>query len=296
VQPILDKHCVACHSYDRREGNTILSGDLGPQWSHSFFSLFAHLQVADGRNGLGNHPPRTIGSSASPLLEKLRPDHHGVQVSPQEWRTLWLWIESGAPFAGSYAGLRNAEDQAVATNAVKQVFVEGLGVFQRRCAQCHATHNPTSEAILPLPFNPKNRRNNRPRPLKPTGIHERIVRENDPLARFSPNILLNFTRPPLSPLLLGPLAKEAGGFGSCGTVFRDTSDADYKRLLDLISQGKAELDVKPRYGTPQFQPNRQYVREMKRYGILPASFDPLESRLDFFQADQAYWRSCWHNP
>jgi cytochrome c2 len=296
VQPILDKHCVSCHSYDRREGNIILTGDLGPQWSHSFFSLFAHLQVADGRNGLGNHPPRAIGSSASPLLEKLRPDHHGVQVTPQEWRTIWLWIESGAPFAGSYAGLRNAEDQAMATGAVKQVFVEGLGVFQRRCAQCHATHNPTSEAILPLPFTPKNQRNGRPPPLKPTGIFERIVRENDPVARFSPNILLNFTRPTLSPLLLGPLVKEAGGFGSCGTVFRDTSDSDYKRLLALITQGKADLDVKPRYGTKQFQPNRQYVREMKRYGILPASFDPLESRLDYFQADQAYWRSCWYKP
>ena len=56
--------------YEQRDGNVILAGDLGPHWSHSYFSLFAHRQVADGRNGLGNHPPRSIGSSASPLLTK----------------------------------------------------------------------------------------------------------------------------------------------------------------------------------------------------------------------------------
>ncbi|MGA2502359.1 MAG: hypothetical protein ABSH20_31855 [Tepidisphaeraceae bacterium] len=41
----------------------------------------------------------------------------------------------------------------------------------------------------------------------PLGRHERVVVENDPMARFSINILLNFTRPELSPLVLGPLAK-----------------------------------------------------------------------------------------
>jgi len=295
VQPILDRHCVKCHTYEKREGNVILTGDLGPTWSHSFFQLFAHRQVADGRNGLGNYPPRTIGSSASPLLKKLDGSHYDVKVSPKEWRVIWLWIESGAPYAGSYAGLRNAYEQSLAGRAVGGVFGGERETLHRRCGSCHALGQPLNETGRALPFQP-NVANNRRGLNRPIGIHERVVLENDPLTKFSENILLNFTRPALSPLLLGPLAKSAGGYGSCGKVFEDKSDPDYQRLLAAIERGKATLDSVPRYATPGFQPNPQYVRELKRFGILPASFDPSKERLNFFETDQAYWRSFWHQP
>jgi hypothetical protein len=128
------------------------------------------------------------------------------------------------------------------------------------------------------------------------GVFERVIVENDPLAKFSVNVLLDFTRPELSPLLLGPLAHAAGGYESCGVIFKDTRDTDYQALLATIAKGKADLDARPRYGSPGFKPNPQYVREMKRYGILPASFDPARDAIDVFQTDQAYWRSFWTVP
>jgi mono/diheme cytochrome c family protein len=292
IQPILDRHCVECHSYQRRDGNVVLTGDLGPTWSHAFFSLFAHRQVADGRNGLGNHPPRTIGSSASPLLKKLDASHYEVKVAPQEWRTVWLWIESGAPYAGSYAGLRNAADQETAARAAARVFKEGQEPLKRRCGQCHALAGASGEGARPIPFQPDKARGGRGTPV-PRGVYERVVVENDPVARYGTNILLNFTRPAMSPLVLGPLARTAGGFGSCGPVFADTGDPDYQRLLAAIEQGKAELDATPRYATAGFKPNRQYIREMKRYGIVPASFDLSKDPIDIFQTDQAYWKMLW---
>jgi mono/diheme cytochrome c family protein len=295
IQPILDKHCVECHNPKRRDGGVLLAGDLGPQWSHSFFHVFAHRLVADGRNGLGNSPPRSVGSSASKLLKLLDESHHGVKVSPQEWRTVWLWIESSAPYAGSYAGLRNEAQQQLAGQAMHQVLAQGGDVLTRRCASCHDLKNPASERGRPLPFNP-NTANNRRGQNRPIGIHERVVIENDPLAKFSASILLNFTRPELSSLVLGPLSKEAGGYGSCGAVFKDASDPDYQKLVAAIERGKKVFDAEPRYGTPDFRPNRQYVREMKRYGVLPASFDLARDKIDIFQTDQAYWRSFWHDP
>jgi hypothetical protein len=123
-----------------------------------------------------------------------------------------------------------------------------------------------------------------------------VVLEDDPLARFSDNILLNFSRPHLSPLLLAPLAKEAGGYGACGDVFRNTADSDYQGLLAAIRRGKAQLDGVPRYGTPGFRPNRQYIREMKRYGVFPASFDVSDEPFDVFQADKTYWKTFWYKP
>jgi hypothetical protein len=294
IQPILDRHCVRCHTYEQREGRVILAGDLGPQWSHSFFSLFAHRQVADGRNGLGNQPPRTIGSAASPLLKMVEGGHYQVKATPQEWRTLWLWIESGATYAGTYAALRNEEQQKVAGAASGAVFGALRPLLARRCATCHES-DPDGEA-KPLPLTQDYGRKNKLRLGRPTAAYERVVLPNDPIARFSPNILLNFTRPELSPLLLGPLAKAAGGWESCGVVFTNKADPGYLQLLAGIQKGKALLEATPRFGTPAFKPNSQYVRELKKYGVLPPSFDLAKDPLDPFQADQDYWKTFWHRP
>ncbi len=295
IQPILDRHCLRCHTYEKREGQVILDGDLGPTWSHSFFSLFAHRQVADGRNGLGNQPPRTLGSSASALLKKVDGSHQDVKVTPHEWRTLWLWIESGATYAGTYAALRNERTQTRAGVAVRRVFQDRAGLFQRRCHSCHRGDGPADRAPV-FPFNYEARRKTKGGLQRPTADYERIVLENDPLALFSTDILLNFTRPRFSPVLLGPLAKSAGGYGSCGEVFLDTSDPDYRLLLSAIELGQVDLDAEPRFATSGFKPNAQYVREMKRFEILPPAFDLARDSIDIFEADQRYWRSLWWQP
>ncbi len=293
VQPILNKHCVGCHNYQRRDGKVALSGDLGPEWSHSFFSLFAHRLVADGRNGLGNQPPRTIGSSASRLLQLFDGSHYQAKANAEEWRTLWLWIESGAAYGGTYAALRNEYEQHLAGAAVHNCFVMQTNVFQRRCHQCHTPTSSDPEHNITLPFNNEARRAVKRTLQRPTAAYERIVFENDPIARFSANVLLNLSHPEDSPLLLGPLSKKAGGFGSCGEVFKDRTDPDYATLLSAIQKAKAEIDKVPRFGTPQFKPNPQYVREMKKFGIIPKDLDPARQNLDYFQTDQNYWRAFW---
>ena len=44
---------------------------------------------------------------------------------------------------------------------------------------------------------------------------------------------------------------------------------------------------------PGFLPRPQYVREMKRYGVLPAD-QPDDTPIDVYATDQAYWRSLWY--
>jgi hypothetical protein len=48
-------------------------------------------------------------------------------------------------------------------------------------------------------------------------------------------------------------------------------------------------------GTPE-RPSPNYVREMKRYGILAPEFDLATEPIDAYAVDQAYWRSFWHRP
>ncbi len=47
---------------------------------------------------------------------------------------------------------------------------------------------------------------------------------------------------------------------------------------------------------PGFTPSEHYVREMKRYGIIPESFDREKDEIDVYEADEAYWRSFWWEP
>ncbi len=48
-------------------------------------------------------------------------------------------------------------------------------------------------------------------------------------------------------------------------------------------------------GTPE-RPSPNYVREMKRYGILPTDFDLATDPIDAYATDQAYWQSFWYQP
>ena len=44
------------------------------------------------------------------------------------------------------------------------------------------------------------------------------------------------------------------------------------------------------------RPSPNYIREMKRYGILPSEFDMATDSLDAYATDEAYWQSFWYQP
>jgi hypothetical protein len=115
----------------------------------------------------------------------------------------------------------------------------------------------------------------------------------DPRMQFSEHILYNLSRPEKSLQLLAPLAKSAGGYGICGEIFSDTLDADYQELLAGIRAAKAQLEAITRFNMPGFRPEPEYVREMKRYGVLPASYR-LGDPIDVYDTDRRYWQSMWH--
>jgi len=79
-------------------------------------------------------------------------------------------------------------------------------------------------------------------------------------------------------------------------VFDDANDSDFQCILSHIEAAKARLEEIKRFDMPGFKPNEHYVREMKRYGVLPESFDLAEDPTDVYATDDAYWRSMWHRP
>jgi len=299
IQPILDKHCVSCHDYDRREGGVVLCGDYGPIYSHSFYTLTVTAkQVSDGRDRLvTNLPPRAVGTSASDLMRKIDGSHHDVRLTAVERDTIRYWIESGAAYPGTYAALGTGmiggfpKSKLDTSDRAWPESVAAAEAVQRRCTGCH-------DKTLPMPGYLSDN----------LGFVLSNPDFDDIRCRFSRHLLFNLTRPEKSLILLGPLAREAGGYGSCRqrlpggrfgkpvTVFKDTADADYQRILALCRAGKRHLEKIRRFDMPNFRPRASYIRQMKRYGILPADLPP-DAPIDVYATDEKYWRSLrYHSP
>jgi len=276
IQPILDKHCVECHSNERADAGVNLVGDWGPLFSMSYLALTWRNSFGDNRNRAeSNFEPYTIGNQASKLYRLLEDEHEGAKLSDEEKKIVRYWLEVGANYAGTYAangtGLigwpyRNVmlhnDSEWPETKAMQEA-------ISRRCDTCH-----TQERRNALAHSLSDDRQ---------GLHRHLI--------------FNLTTPEISKILLGPLAKEAGGNGRCrGTVFADTNDPDYQTILAGIEKGRSYiLDESNRFSMQPFVANWPYTREMIRYGILPSDHD-IRQPIDPYETDRRYWESLWYKP
>lgn len=276
IQPILDKHCVSCHNPDKRPGKVDLCGDHGPMYSISYFMLTIRGQFSDGRNqAVSNRAPRSIGSSASQILKKMAEHHHRVNVTPLEFKTMRLWIESGAAYPGTYASLGTGciglyiENQAADRFDLDWKSTKLAGeAIDRRCASCH-----TGGRSLPHLLSDGNDRR---------------------------HYYFNLTRPEKSLILKAPLAKDAGGLGYCdkdgsNPIFTSDTDPDYQLILAMIKEGKAKLDEIKRFDMPGFIPRPDYLREMKNYNLLDPGYKS-GTPINYYALDRKYWESFWYKP
>ncbi len=294
IQPIMDRHCVSCHDYARpkdvahgpRAGGVILSGDRGPIYSHSYYQLTALGHVSDGRDRLHtNLPPRSIGTSASPVMKLLDGSHYGAKLTGHEIDMIRYWIESAAPYPGTYAALGTGmiggypKSQLDTTDRKWPESVQGGAAIQRRCISCHDKSMPMprylSDDLDMVLQNPA---------------------DDDIRIRWSRHLFFNLSRPEWSLALLAPLSKGSGGMGLCGgDVFKDTADADYQAILGMIRAGQAHLNRIKRFDMPGFRPDPMYIRELQRFGILAPDLR-ADSPVDYYAADEHYWRSLWPRP
>ena len=320
IQPILDRHCISCHDTTNRKGGLVLSGDRGPTYSLAYYNLLLHRQIQDnagrgwegirnigGRPG-GNDVPYSAFSSAAPLMKYIGKSHYDVEMSETERTTIRLWLDSATPYAGTAAAVgtgqiggwwRNNEpvremaDAWPTTGPAKDAIL-------RRCTMCHEGRLPrfVTDRTSSDPYND-------------------FEGWERPVSRFSRHTIFNLTHPELSLALTVPLAKAAGGFAEGplaksapvpndlshtpkpvvhGVVFATTHDPDYQAILAHLQAARDRLDEIKRFDMPGFKPAAEYLREMKRYGVLAAEFDAEKQDVDPYDLDQKYWQQFWYKP
>jgi len=264
VQPIWDRHCVKCHNADDMKGRISLAGDLGLSHPHSMAALvgLGHISLVFCHMVTEAYPPKKVSSFKSPLLNKLDGSHHDAKLSESERQLLIRWIEIGGTYqtvaasdgTGSFclerSGIpgRDSPDH----NAKKKL----LTTVKRRCSRCH-TGGPGITVLL--------------------GEHKRVAVKQSKARRImdnaiAGNFLFNLTHPEKSLLLRAPLAKEAGGLGYCqdetgeaANVFASTDDPDCIALLTSVRDVRKEMNA---LDLPGFKPNKSYLDQMKRFGLL----------------------------
>ena len=257
-------------------------------------TLTVHKQFVDGRNDpVSNYPPYALGAYPSPIMKKVLSGHNDVKLSETEIKKIRFWIESGAAYPGTYAALATGmiggyqEDRQFLNNDSNwPESKKAAEVITRRCAECHTGHMRL----------PKNLTDDR-------GISYWRPNWNDKALLLSRHIVFNLTRPEKSLMLLAPLAKTAGGYAvdteeetpPHPVIFKDTNDPDYQAILAMVDAGRKRLDEVKRFDMPGFKPRKEYIREMKRYGVLPTDL-PADTPVDPYKTDQAYWQALWYNP
>ena len=113
VQPVLDKHCIRCHSGPKPKADLDLTGTATALFCRSYENLLARRMlpiIGENHPKTGNvHylPAYSLGSHKSKLVAHLRKGHSDVKLSREEWVRLTTWVDSNGQYYGSYYGRRN---------------------------------------------------------------------------------------------------------------------------------------------------------------------------------------------
>ena len=120
VQPILDRHCVGCHSGEAPKGDLVLSGEPeGRYFTRSYMALtdfdqetkkryVSYLRTSNfGSSHVPLEPPLSFGSHRSKLVERIREKPCKAGLTQEEFIKIVTWIDANAPFYGTHDGKKN---------------------------------------------------------------------------------------------------------------------------------------------------------------------------------------------
>ena len=114
VQPILDKHCLGCHSGKTPKGDLNLTGTLTVKFNQSYNTLKKKKLVSYLEGGFGSahvpaEPPLTFGSHRSKMVERIRKAPCKSKTTREEFIRIVTWIDANAPYYGTHRGKKNLQ-------------------------------------------------------------------------------------------------------------------------------------------------------------------------------------------
>jgi formylglycine-generating enzyme required for sulfatase activity len=112
VQPVLDRHCVGCHTPGgpgyappdlRVDGTTEFRN-----FTRSYVALHPFVRRPGPESDYFLQKPLEFHASTSELVQMLEKGHHGVQLDAEAWDRLITWIDLNVPDHGTWSEQRGA--------------------------------------------------------------------------------------------------------------------------------------------------------------------------------------------
>lgn len=119
VQPILDKHCVSCHSGQDPDGGVLLTGEPQGHYTVSYNALVPRVRYSawgvPGDFRRANSEPMTkpgfFGARGSPLMKLLLDGHENAVLNEAELERMAIWMDTNALFYGTFDQADQARQQ-----------------------------------------------------------------------------------------------------------------------------------------------------------------------------------------
>jgi hypothetical protein len=136
VQPILDKHCVSCHTANHESGFN-LSGTLfsaaSKKWATSYSSLLEGIGPATSNKAVNintifstpeQKKPYSFGACSSAIMTQVlygtsHSDKIKTDITDKEKRIIACWIDLCAPHSGTYNSYMSASDSILYENHIQ---------------------------------------------------------------------------------------------------------------------------------------------------------------------------------
>jgi hypothetical protein len=274
VQPVLDKHCVSCHSGPTPDGAMDLSGDKTHYHSMAYDMLLDrgmvhYIPIAGTGHEEGT--AKTRGSYISSIRKHIETDACCEPLPLEDRRRIYAWIDANVPYYGTYVHTDSrtygARDRWYVADKNGWFRKDFLPVFDRRCLDCHRrqvksqtyNYNPGGDGTIMV----TSKMWDDMALSQFQHGHGRISM----IGQYGPSHRINLTHPEWSRMLTAPLAAGQGGFGFCkekdgSPVFESRGDPDYQAVLAALKKGQETLAANPRVDMPGVLEN------------LPADFNP----------------------
>jgi len=101
VQPVLDKHCVPCHTQNAGKAPNLGREPVQRNWYASYLTLVPQYVFHNYGSPVRTQPGH-FGARASKLYQMLTAGHHGLKLPPEDLHRLALWLDSTSMFYGVY--------------------------------------------------------------------------------------------------------------------------------------------------------------------------------------------------
>ena len=225
VQPVLDRHCTRCHKPPDPPKGVDLTGDATDFFSVSY-EVLAREKFDRGWGGRGYTRSISTYNGAERNILEITPKVWGSPASPLADRIL-----AGHPDADGRPRVDLSEAERRRIFAWIDLNVPYYGTSLARDYErqgCRRLYPADLDKVL-------------------ADVAGRRCADCHNGGKVPRKEWVRIARPQYNAFLLAPLARPAGGTGACGrVVFKDTSDPDYRAVLETFEALRQTLRQQPR--------------------------------------------------